>query len=271
MAYTLTYSDGVEGWVSFYSFHPDWILGMNNHLYTFYRGDLFRHNTNPVRNNFYGTQYSSTIQSVFNTNPLENKLFKTINIEGDAPWDVLLTTDLQNTGNISAGWFERKEASYYAFIRNGDGTVTSNPAQYPLRSLNGIGASTAIGAPVFGLLSVSFSINPYVEIGSIISINDYIYFMDNPTSPLVPTLFGVVVQIVVDIPNGINTMIVATNIVGVGGNVPTTQTPYIMYIKNSVAESHGVLGHYCVFDLTNSSTSKVELFTLESEVMKSYP
>jgi hypothetical protein len=44
-----------------------------------------------------------------------------------------------------------------------------------------------------------------------------------------------------------------------------------MYIKNSIAESHGLLGHYCVFTLTNDNTNKIELFTLESEVMKSYP
>jgi hypothetical protein len=44
-----------------------------------------------------------------------------------------------------------------------------------------------------------------------------------------------------------------------------------MYIKSSVAESHGVLGHYCIFTLENNSTTKVELFAVESEVMKSYP
>ena len=28
--YTLTYSAGVEGWPSFYSYVPDWMIGMNN-------------------------------------------------------------------------------------------------------------------------------------------------------------------------------------------------------------------------------------------------
>jgi hypothetical protein len=56
-----------------------------------------------------------------------------------------------------------------------------------------------------------------------------------------------------------------------GATIPGIQNPYIMYIKNAVAESHGVLGHYCVFTLENDNTSKVELFAAESEVMKSYP
>ena len=53
--YTLTYSPPAEGWPSFYSFEPEWIQGMNQYLYTFSGGNIFRHNTNEVRNNFYGT------------------------------------------------------------------------------------------------------------------------------------------------------------------------------------------------------------------------
>jgi hypothetical protein len=46
---------------------------------------------------------------------------------------------------------------------------------------------------------------------------------------------------------------------------------YFFYIKNSVAESHGVLGHYCTFTLENLSNGKIELFSVESNVMKSFP
>ena len=55
------------------------------------------------------------------------------------------------------------------------------------------------------------------------------------------------------------------------GRVMVGQEIFFFYIKNSVAESHGVLGHYCVFDIVNTSTEKINLFTVESEVMKSYP
>lgn len=44
-----------------------------------------------------------------------------------------------------------------------------------------------------------------------------------------------------------------------------------MYVKNAVSESHGVLGHYCIFDIENFSTEEVELFLVETEVIKSYP
>ena len=78
--HTLTYSDGFKGFPSFYSYIPDYMIGMNNYFYTFKEGDLYRHNVNERRNSFYDVDYSSTMTSVFNDMPLENKLFKTINL-----------------------------------------------------------------------------------------------------------------------------------------------------------------------------------------------
>ena len=240
---------------------------MNNYFYTFKGGNLFRHNTNELRCNFYGVQYNSRIKSVLNEAPLENKIYKTLNIEGDAPWSAALETDLQNNGFIQVAWFEKKEQSWYAFVRN-SGTSPASPSEYALRSVNGIGRSAVITGPP-SALEIKFSISPFlVEIGSIVSIGDNLYFSLPPTFE-VPIFCGVIKDIVIDYPSGDNKIIVDTTVAG--GAIPSQQTSYFMYIKNSVAESHGVLGHYCVFNLENTKTSKVELFSIESEVMKSYP
>ena len=106
--YTLTYSESAQGWPSFYSFNPDYMIGMNNYFYSFKGGNLYRHNVNEVRNNFYGAQYNSILKSVFNLSPLENKLFKTLNLEGDDSWDATMDTDIQDSGFIDADWFEKK-------------------------------------------------------------------------------------------------------------------------------------------------------------------
>ena len=265
--YTLSYSESVQGWTSFFSFYPDWMIGMNNYFYTFKGGNLYRHNVNNTRNNFYGQQYTSSVESVFNDAPLENKLFKTLNLEGDDTWTATMETDLQYSGFIQDTWFEKKEQAWFAFVRN-LGSVPATAAEYPLRSVNGIGRSTTItgtGAAV----QVNFAIgaNPIV-IGSIISIGDILYYNLPPTFAT-PVLFGEVTNIQVNYPTGLNRLTVDTTIPG--ATIPGIQNPYIMYIKNSVAESHGVLGHYCVFTLENSNTDKVELFVAESEIMKSYP
>lgn len=268
MDYTLTYDDAIQGWTSFFSYHPDWMIGMNQYFYTFKGGNLYRHNVNPVRNNFYGVQYNSVMQSVFNDAPLENKLFKTLNLEGDDAWAATLETDLQTTGFINASWFEKKEASWYAFVRN-SGTTPANPVQnYPLRSLNGIGRSASIDVTVPSAVVINFSISPLVSIGSIISVGDNLY-NSLPPSYSTPVFIGEVTDVVVDYPSGDNYIVVDTTVTS--GSLPTIADAYYLFIKNSVAESHGVLGHYCVFTITNTSTDKTELFAVESDVMKSFP
>lgn len=270
MNYTLTYSEQVKGWPSFYSYYPDWIIGMNNFLYTFKGGNLYKHNTNANRNTFYyeywikigdpGFAFSPTIlKSVFNDVPLENKLFKTLNLEGDTSWDATMITDLQYSGFINSKWFEKKEQSYYAFVRN------NSTGELALRSLNGIGQSILVDNPGTSNAFINFSINPLVDIGNIISIGDYVYF-----GTYIPIFAGPVLSINVNLPAGINQIEVNNNIFPLTTPIPSN-TEYFLYIKNSVAESHGVLGHYCVFTLENYQTDKIELFAAETEVMKSFP
>jgi hypothetical protein len=264
--HTLTFSDMAKGWVSFYSYYPDYMIGMNNFFYSFKGGNIYRHNTNENRNTFYGPWFVSTgnpagaftnttLESVFNTGALESKLFKTINLEGDAKWATQLTTDLQFSGFIQSDWFEKKEASFFAFIRN------NSVGQLALRSVNGIGQSNVVTAGNV----VNFA--PTIEIGSIISIGDLLYFALPPYTA--PVLAGKVTAITVNLPAGINRLTIDTTIPG------TTPIPiqdaFFLYIKDSVAESHGVLGHYCTFNIQNTSNSKIELFAVQSEVMKSYP
>jgi hypothetical protein len=267
--YTLSYSEAVGGWPSFYSYNPEWMIGMNQYFYTFKGGNIYRHNVNSQRNTFYydwwvrngdgASAFTPTkLVSVFNVSPLENKLFKTINLEGDATWSALLQTDIQDSGYITDTWFEKKEQSYFAFIRNNDSGELS------IRSTNGIGKSYQINTL---LGTIDFSINPLIDLGSIMSIGDYLYYTLPPSNTLY--LAGEITAINKNYPIGINQIIINSAIPG------TTPIPipnaYYLYTKNSVAESHGVLGHYCVFDITNKSDKKIELFAIESEVMKSFP
>lgn len=280
--YTLTYSQGVQGWPSFYSYEPHWMIGMNNFFYTFGTekdpitgnpitgGNIYRHNSNTEgRNTFYGFRYKSQLISVFNDLPLQNKLFKTINLESDNPWSATLETDIQTSETIDYTWFEKKEASWFAFVRN----TTASPAdvsEYALRSLNGIGRSTAITGPAAALV-VDFSISPLISIGSIISVGDGFYYSLPPTYET-PVFMGNVVAVNIDLPAGINQVVVDTTVAG--GSIPAISDPYCFYIKNGTAESHGVLGHYCQFTIelpTSVSSVATELFAVESSIMKSFP
>jgi hypothetical protein len=246
------------------------MIGMNQYFYTFKGGNIYRHNVNSQRNTFYQPWWTivstsadafkpAYIRSVFNTSPLENKLFKTLNLEGDSIWSATLYTDIQNSGFIDAAWFEKKEQSYYAFIRN------DSSGELFIRSTNGIGRSYQVSV---SLDIIDVSINPLLDIGSVIRRGDYLYFARPPLYDT-PVLAGEVTAINRNYPAGINQLVIDTSI---PGTTPISiQDAYYLYTKNSVAESHGVLGHYCVFKIENDSIDKVELFAVESEVMKSFP
>jgi hypothetical protein len=267
MEYTLTYSELAQGWVSFYSFSPDWMIGMNSYFYSFKGGNMYRHNTNATRNNFYGIQYPSQITSVFNDSPSENKLFKTISLQGDDSWSATIISDIQTTGYVEKAWFSKKENVYFAFIRN-SGTVPASPNEYALRSLNGIGNSVTVGISPITAVEINFSTNPLIVISTITGVGDYLYFMLLPSQTVY--FAGQIDNIIKDYPNGINQMIVNSNFPGAIYPIPIDNA-YFFSIKNSVAESHGILGHYSTFTLENTNTTKIELFMAQAEIMKSFP
>ena len=57
----------------------------------------------------------------------------------------------------------------------------------------------------------------------------------------------------------------------IAGAVAPGPNTFVAYIKNSVAESHGARGYYMEFTLSNALTVPVELYSVGSSVMKSYP
>ena len=271
--YTLTYSPPAQGWPSFYSYTPEWMQGMNQYFYSFSGGNLWRHNTNETRNEFYEELYNSTLTSVFNEEPVANKLFKTLVLEGDHAWGATLSSELQSTGFISASFFEEKESDWFAYVRN-QGVVNINNSsdaaqEFPLRSASGIGNSVITDIT---LGTVVFKFPLTLPLGSIPSIGDSVYYGIPVASPaiLTPIYLGYITEISIDIPNGVNNLTVEQDSGG-GGILPSADVNFVMITKNLVAESHGILGHYGLFTLTNTDTEAVELFAVKSSVMKSYP
>ena len=271
-SYTLSYNPDAAGvlskeggWPSFYSFLPDYMIGMNNYFYSFKRGNLWRHNTNETRNNYYGVQYKSTITSVFNVEPtLSIKLFKTMSYEStttvadtsQAAWRcVELNTDLTDgsPGSMFSTYFVQKEGEWFSFLRNNAGTLN-----YKSRSVNGIGVADSISTPAVGFTTINFN----NAVGSIISIGDSVY--------AVTTAGGVATADPAEI--GEVTAVTTNSITIEDSNVlPVIVGQFILYSKNSVAESHGARGYFMQFKLENDSTDPVELFSVGSSVMQSNP
>jgi len=134
---TLGYDESNNGWTSRYSYIPELAGSLDGDFYTFYQGNLYKHNTNALHNNFYGTQYASFVDIIFNQNPSANKNFLTINYEGSETWNINnVTTDTDSGQNIAAysianddliiSGFKKYDNKYFANIINAATSVNSN-------------------------------------------------------------------------------------------------------------------------------------------------
>ncbi len=256
---TLTYSNRLQGWTSFFTFYPEWMVGMNNNFYTMKAGQLYRHRDNSVnRNTFYGVYGNSTITTVFNDNPIEAKMFKTIGLESTSAWTATLTTDM-DTGSIASTYFVKKEADYYANIRRNSGNVDLD-----LMSAQGIGTCTAVSAAVVPnpvTITFPFSISSIVNVGDVAYNAGAAPPVTTPPTPITGTPVAIgTISSMTDTTITIN----VTTSIPIIGNV-------ILGIKNAVAESYGSRGYYMETKLENILTTQVELFAVTSEAFKSYP
>lgn len=247
---TLTYSPTSQGWTSRWSYHPDWMIGMNNTFYTWKNGQLYKHDTNQVRNQFYieevpgqggnNVNYPSTVTTIFNQDPTEMKVFKTLEIESNEPWTADITTDV-NTGQIDDDWFAKKEEGWFAYVRRDAGDL-----DHTAISTQGIGQ-----CQTFSSLVITFGFG----IGNSVSQGDTIYKLSG----------GSLVQVGVVASHNYNSITLVSAI--------STPAPgdFIVYVKNSVAESYGARGAWMEVTLSNSDTSEVEIFEVSTNVFKSFP
>jgi hypothetical protein len=261
--YTLTYSPALEGWTSFHSYFPEWMEHMNSFMYTFKNGEMWKHNTNASRNNWYGTNYPSTITVLLNDSPIDTKMFKTLSYDSTHRWSASVITDL-SAGSMASSYFEEKEGGFFTYVRRDPNTI-----DFKALSTQGIGkVSAATIAPGTGYLSVFFNF----EIPNSISVfdpaisppsgGDVLYIVDAITNVI--KLIGNVDEIVNDPSTGNKIVVkVPTNVANIND--------FAYVIKNAVAESYGARGYYMETTLTNTDTEAVELFAISSQIFKSYP
>ena len=131
---TLSFSESAKGWTSFKSFTPEDGLSINNNYYTFKGGELWQHHTNETRNNFYGDQYDSSVNVVFNEQSESVKSFASMKYEGTQSKITQNVTDGEYYNNIGKdGWyvesgitdlqeagemeFKSKEGKYFSYMK----------------------------------------------------------------------------------------------------------------------------------------------------------
>ncbi|QRE03518.1 hypothetical protein [Flavobacterium psychrophilum] len=237
---TLSYSDNVSGWTAFHSYKPDMLCKLNNRFFSIKDGQLYLHNDrdNDIRNNFYGEQFNSKIVTIINESNSEDKIFKTLVLEGNKAWETKIRTNITES-TIKKGEYNHRESRFFAHTRGNEivGDLHGNMTQ-------GIGVVVS---------SVGTTIT-YGSVSELINIGDSLFQLNGAANELIGTITSktdttITVNAVITLPvNGY----------------------FSFATKNARVEGGNVRGYYAEISLENNDTDATELFSIESNIIKSY-
>jgi hypothetical protein len=235
---TWVYSTDADGFATKQTFNPEEMLRVNNHLLSFKNGEVYKHNHNATSNynTFYGVQSDSTFSFNFSQEPSTRKSFKTIEIEGTNSWDITLKTDLQN-GYLNKGDLSKKEGVWYGYVR-GEG---ENAVDTATLSVQGLGSVSSI---VGNVVTINGFSSGLVSVGDRV-LDSNLVFIGNITSILGQTI---------------------TLSSVVGASVGT----FLVSSKSQSSETSGLLGYYMKVDAKLSSNTYSEVYSVNSEAIKSF-
>jgi hypothetical protein len=240
---TLTFDEQAKGWTSFHSFDPDFMLGMNSNFFSFKDGELYKHHSDNVpRNTFYGVQYPSKVSVVVNDSPSEIKQLQAVSLEGNNSWDALIRAYISNSDDYSESSikkieFVKSEGIWYAYARRNESTDN-----FDSNSTYGLGTVSSITPTTFVLNGGSTSLC----VGdSIIRGSDLVN-----------------IGIITDIFEG--------NIIKTGSTTGLISGDYILGMKDPRVEGGNLRGYSMRLDLSTQENDKVELFAVNTDVIKSF-
>ena len=243
---TLSFDERAKGWTSFHTFRPDYMIGMNNSLYSFDNGNLYIHHDPDVDSNqYYGSTTASKVSVMVNDSPSDIKELQAVSQEASNPWAVFLKAYKNNiddfsTSTIYMSEFVEKEGHWFAYARRNEDTNHLDS-----KSTYGIG-----------------------EVG-VVSTNSFIYnggsaLLTAGDSIIRGSDLAIIGVVLTDIDNVITMTTPAFVTTPVDGD-------FIFGQKNSRIEGGNLRGYTIGVDLEITSPDKVELFAVNLEVMQSKP
>lgn len=139
-SFTILFMEEENRWKTFMPYLPDTYGRLASQMLSFKEGQLYVHDSNEIRNQFYGVKYPMIIDVYGNMPPKENKVFDALAIHANSPFaspndgDVFVVpSESYPDGMISRlkeSRFELLEGVYYASFMNDIGDPSfDNPAE----------------------------------------------------------------------------------------------------------------------------------------------
>ena len=256
-AFNIAYSTDDRVWSTRYSYTPESIVSVHSGLYTFKSGKIYAHNENAARNTFYGAATAeSIVEAVSNIAPSAIKVFESISLEGDTPWEATITTTDQTAtlaGTLFVdpvttpnGVWREKEGFYYAYIH---GDTTTHGAQI---------SSVTSTSEIFSLGVVASSDVSSVTFDNVVNT---IAFPLGSTA----TLYKVnVAQSRLDSLSVYPLSITGQKTITFSGAVSVSAGDLLVVVGNSSIEGDQIRDYFAKVKLTKTTSTPIELYAVNT-------
>ena len=248
-AFTVGYNTSDAVWNTRYSYVPENITCIDDVLYTFYGGTMYKHHNGVNRSTYYGTAYGSVVEVIAAFNPSMVKTYESIGLEGTSAWDTTITNTDQSAV-IADTDYDQRERNWYAYVPRDS---SANTGTTTITDLSGSSEVFALGA----VDSVS---------GSDIAFTSDISYI---TFPIGASLYKVSGATLVSITNTISSISNGTTITCASAVSGVIAGDEIVAIANGAIEGDQMRDYYAKIRLTNDSTSEIELYAINAIFAKS--
>jgi hypothetical protein len=249
--FTVAYDTDNKVWNTRYSYFPERIASLDDTLYTFKGGTMYVHDSTANRATYYGTGYGSVVEVISNNNASLVKSYESLSLEGTSPWAVTITNTDQSTSILSAD-FNQREREWFAYVPR---DTSANTGTATITSLSGSSEVFVLGNVATGGVSGS-TITFTTNVGDIaFPIGGALYKVSGST---LVTLNLTVTSINAAKQIGASLLIAGVN----DGDT-------IVVLANAGIEGDQLRDYYAKINLTNSSTSEIELYAVNAVYAKS--
>lgn len=115
---TIAFQEPTNRWISKYSFIPEKYGHVKIDMFSFKDGELWKHDSNEIRNNFYGQGSVSRVNPVFNREPSAQKNFLSLSLESPKVWSAIsMKTPEGQESVLSGNHFEQINKEWWADIK----------------------------------------------------------------------------------------------------------------------------------------------------------
>lgn len=246
---TIAYDMEDKVWNTRYSYLPEAYEHLDNFLYTFKGGAMYRHTESApaLRNTFYGSGYTSSIKLISAFNNSMVKTAEAFSIEGNAPWSFKFSLSGQTAREtVTVDNLSLRESMYYASVPRlsaASNQAVSNRAVIGYVTATGTwasGVTLTIGNPI----TTPFQASGNTFIGAL-------------TSSTTTTIYDSVSGYALIQASGTNTILLS-NLSGSTMVIPTGT----ILVADSQASIDGdpVRGPFFIIDVTRSGTTPIEAY-----------